>query len=184
MADEVNVYLVRHGEAAASWSEAKDPDLSRHGLSQAAAVCAEFLAGPAMKLVSSPLARARQTAIPIGEAWEVEVAIDDRVRELPSSVPMAERAEWLRRTMRSSWNEVDDALVAWREDAWRAIFEFDHDTIVFTHFMVINAMVGRVCADRRLICFEPDYCSITHLAISGDRASLVELGTERGTVVL
>ena len=124
MAAEVSVLLVRHGEAAASWDTHVDPSLSAAGQAQAAALLPFFAHRTPCRLVSSPLQRAQETAAPLGGHWGLPVAIEDRVRELPSgTVPMDERRAWLHGVMQSNWTEVDATLHAWRERAWSALLE-------------------------------------------------------------
>jgi broad specificity phosphatase PhoE len=65
MAAARTVYLVRHGEAAASWETAVDPGLSVAGQQQAQALLDTFGATPPRRLVSSPLQRAQETAAPL-----------------------------------------------------------------------------------------------------------------------
>ena len=61
------LYLVRHGQAAAGFGSHADPGLDEVGRSQALAAAAELMQLPVMNVVSSPLARARQTAEPLCE---------------------------------------------------------------------------------------------------------------------
>ncbi len=185
MAVEIPVFLVRHGEAAASWDTHVDPSLSAAGQAQAEALLKFFAHRTPCRLVSSPLQRAQETAAPLAGHWGLPVAIDDRIRELPSgSVPMAERRAWLHGVMRSNWTEVDATLHAWRERAWSALGECREPTVFFTHYMIINALTGRVLDDPRLMVFEPDYCSITELAVGPASCRLVALGKARTTLVL
>ena len=53
------LYLVRHGQAAASWGEDPDPGLNALGHGQAARMAAAL--GP-MPIMISPLRRTRETA--------------------------------------------------------------------------------------------------------------------------
>jgi broad specificity phosphatase PhoE len=59
------LYLVRHGQAAASWGEDPDPGLNALGHGQAARMAAALAAlaalGP-MPIMISPLRRTRETA--------------------------------------------------------------------------------------------------------------------------
>jgi broad specificity phosphatase PhoE len=181
---EVSVILIRHGEAAASWDTHVDPPLGVAGRAQAAALVAQFAGRPAPRLVSSPLSRAQETAAPLATHWGVPVAIEEGVRELPSCVPLAERRAWLGGIMRSSWPDADDTLQAWRERAWQVLLDSREDTLVFTHFMVINALVSRVMGDERLVVFEPDYCSATELRVGPAGCQLITLGKARTTLVL
>lgn len=178
-----DVFLIRHGAAAAAWSDALDPGLSDEGREHARQVAAHFASLPSCQLVASPLARARETAEPLASLWQRPVTIDERVREIPSSVPMDERKAWLWKIMASTWPEVDAHLHTWRERAARTVLEFGQDTLVFTHFMVINALVALATNDARLVCFEPDYGSITQFFCDGDQLSLVSMGRTRKTLV-
>ena len=180
----INVFLVRHGEAAATWSQAADPGLSPRGHAQAAAVAAALVSRPVSALCASPLLRAQETAAPLARAWAAPVTIDERFRELPSTLPLAERAAWLRGIMQSRWADVGLPLASWRTAAWRALRALDSDTVIFTHFMVINALVGLATGDERLVVFNPDHGSITQFSVSAQEVTLIAHGQEKATTVL
>jgi hypothetical protein len=51
------------------------------------------------------------------------------------------------------------------------------DTIVVTHFLAINAVVGAATDDDRVVCFMPTHCSRTVVDLDdAGRLHLVELG--------
>jgi len=56
------LYLVRHGQAAASWGEDPDPSLNALGHGQAARMAAALAALGPMPIMISPLRRTRETA--------------------------------------------------------------------------------------------------------------------------
>lgn len=178
-----DVLLVRHGAAAASWAESRDPGLSADGQAHATLVASALGDEKVCAIVSSPLARARETALPLAARWGLEVDIDERVREIPSRVAMHERRAWLDAVMAARWAELDDDIRQWRERARHAVLGYGRDTVVFTHFMVINALVADATGDTRVMCFEPDYGSITRLRCEGDRLTLVALGAVKRTLV-
>ena len=136
-----------------------------------------------MNIVSSPLLRAQETAAPLASMWEVDVRIDDSFRELPSLVSFEERVAWLKDVMQRTWDEVDDALVEWRDAAWWSITALEVDTVIVSHFMVINAILSRLNSDDRLVSFEPDYVSVTQLAGQEKGIELVALRKELETFV-
>ena len=57
------------------------------------------------------------------------------------------------------------------------------DAVFFTHFLVINAIVGRVLEHPETLYFWPDNGSVTHLRIRNEQLELVELGQDMKTVV-
>src|SRR3982750_4419635 len=83
------LFLIRHGKPAATWGEAdEDPGLDATGQAQAEAARDALLALPAdqrpTRVVSSPLRRCRETAMPTAEALGVEIEIDPFVGEIPT----------------------------------------------------------------------------------------------------
>jgi probable phosphoglycerate mutase len=181
----VDIYLVRHGEAAASWSEDPDPGLSAQGTQQASAVAdslASRLADDTL-LVSSPLRRAQETAAPLATRLGLTVYENAAFREVPAPVPLPQRQTWLRRFMRQQWHEQPAELHDWRTTALQHLLDLETSAVVFTHFLVINAVVGQVLGREETLCFWPDNGSITHLRRAGDALSLVEQGAEMRTVV-
>ncbi len=181
----MNLYLVRHGEAAAKWGEHSDPGLSELGESQAANACQlllDRLTGGA-RLYSSPLARARETAEPLSAALEQQPLIDNRIREIPAPVPLPERQNWLRGFMQQRWDQQPDSLHQWRRSALDMMLEQTGDAVFFTHFLVINAIVGRVLEHPDTLYFWPDNGSVTHLRIHNEQLEVVELGHDMKTVV-
>ena len=45
------------------------------------------------------------------------------------------------------------------------------DTVVVTHFLAINAVVGAATADDRVVCFTPTHCSRTIVELDDDGGS-------------
>ena len=179
------IYLVRHGRAAAGWDTDPDPGLDDLGREQARRV-ADALAplGP-LELVASPMARARETAAPLAQAWRRVPRIDERVSEIPSPIAdLDARGRWLREIAIRRWAELDTPLQTWRADVLAALATLAVDTVVVTHYIAINVAVGAATADDRVVSFRPDNCSVTVLRHDGGRLELVQLGDEGTTRVL
>lgn len=181
----MDIYLVRHGEAASSWSESSDPGLSQLGARQAQDVAAELQVqlGRETQLISSPLARARETAEPLAASLSLPITVREAFREIPAPVPLPERQSWLRQFMQQTWEGQPAPLCGWRDSALQQLLELRQTTVVFTHFLVINAVVGRVQGRAETLCFWPDNASITHLRLRAGSLELVTLGREMKTVV-
>ena len=135
-------------------------------------------------IYSSPLARARETAIPLSQRWGVDPVIEHRVAEIPSpTVDLAQRGEWLRGVMQGRWRTLPGDLQHWRRALIDRLLDINEDSVVFCHYVAINVAVGAATADDRLVCFRPDNGSITRIAISDGRLRLIELGRESETHV-
>jgi broad specificity phosphatase PhoE len=181
----VNLYFVRHGEASSSWDKSTDPGLSELGHRQAAGA-AETLANEigVARLVSSPLARAQETAIPLSKKWGATVQIEPNIAEIPSAgIPFEERRTWLNGLMASHWEGQAEPLLRWRSGILEILKSQSEDTIFFTHFMVLNVIVGALENSEKIVSFRPDNCAITKVGLTEDGLKLLEKGREAVTVV-
>lgn len=174
------IYLVRHGEAAASWGQSADPGLSELGREQARQAARELQGwvGANATLISSPLQRAQQTAEPLASALGLDFRLDSRFREIPSPVPLEGRQAWLRSFMAGQWSDQGEELIAWRSGIQAALTELPEDAVVFTHFLVLNTIVGAVQDRDETLVFWPANASITELEWTPAGYRLVQLGEQ------
>ena len=176
-----SIFLVRHGEAAAAWGEDADPSLSSLGRDQAIAASKsliEHLATAGPTLISSPLARAQETAAPLAAALSLAVTVDARFREVPAPVPLEQRQGWLRALMRERWEDQGQPVQAWHDALIQAVSELRPGSVVFTHFLVINAVVGALQGRAETLVCWPANASITELRRSASGLELVQIGEQ------
>ena len=84
------IYLVRHGEAAASWGNHPDPGLSELGHKQAEAAAATLIGLGARSAVCSPMQRCRETAA----AFERQADVTAQVEPVVSEIETPEGVSW------------------------------------------------------------------------------------------
>ena len=170
----VRIYLVRHAKTAESWRTALDAPLSESGHRQADKAAQDLASLGPLPLWSSPLQRARQTAAPLATLWQTDVHVEPRITEIPapSSDPKI-RAEWLMQTLAAKWSAMESELKEWRDNVLSALSEVTEDTVMVTHYVVVNAVVGAATGDDRVICFHPDNTDTTVIDKVGDRLNVV-----------
>lgn len=179
------IYLVRHGRAAAGFTEALDPGLDAVGRVQADAVAGRLAPLGPMPIFSSPLKRARETSEPLSRSWQSPVTIESAIAEIPtpSTLSISERGAWLREFMQGSWRSATRELAQWREDALATLTALETDAVVFSHFIAINVATGAAENDDRVTIFRPDNCSVTVLDVFEGVLRPVERGREAETKV-
>lgn len=157
------LHLVRHGHAAASWTDHLDPGLDDAGRAQAKAVAVDLARVLSARPVwSSPLLRTQETAAPLAAAWTTTIALDPAFGEIPSpSVDPGERGAWLASAMVSRWTDLGPAVDAWRQRLLDAVHAATGDVVVFTHFVAINAVVGAAEGRPEVMVFAPANGSVT-----------------------
>jgi len=171
------IRLVRHGHAAAGFSADHDPGLDDLGRAQAAAMAATLAGFGPMPIVVSPLRRTRETAAALEAAWGVTATVDERVAEIPSPTDdLVARGEWLSQAMAGTWRELGPSYLGWRDALVEAITALPADTVVVSHFVAINAVVGRAVGDDRVMHAPVDNCSITTVDTAGGGLVVTELG--------
>lgn len=182
------LYLVRHGRAAATFAEHADPGLDDLGRQQAEVVSARLAPLGALALLSSPLARAKETAAPLQSRWRQPLRIDHRLAEIPSDTSdLLGRAAWLGSIMGGRVIDLSAPLQAWCAQVGECLLELQEDTVIFSHFIAINIAVGIALGDDRLITFRPDNASVTIIESFSKGAAralrLIERGHEAASTV-
>ncbi|HEX3674884.1 MAG TPA: histidine phosphatase family protein [Rhizomicrobium sp.] len=174
------IYMVRHGRAAAGFGESMDPGLDELGRSQAEAVAEKLKALGPLPILSSPLARTQQTAVPLAKLWNATTGIEPAVAEIPSpkGMTLEGRVAWLRKLMAGSWRDASPELAAWREHCIGAVTGITQDTVIFSHYVAINVIAGAALGDDRVVVFSPDNCSVTVFETDGETLRLIEKGHE------
>jgi broad specificity phosphatase PhoE len=180
------ITMVRHGQATAGWGDDVDPGLSDVGLLQANAVADALASIGPQPIVCSPLRRCRETAAELAKRWAVVPVIDAAVGEIASPADHAgldARAAWLREAMGGTWSALGPEQRAWRQSVIDRVRACAEDTVIHSHFIAINVVVGHALDDDRVVCFMPDNCSWTVLDLDDGELSVVELGRQATTEV-
>ncbi|MGH7961539.1 MAG: histidine phosphatase family protein [Candidatus Binatia bacterium] len=184
MTQPITLYLIRHGRPRAGFDEALDSGLDEVGQAQAEAIAQELSPLGPLPLVTSPLRRTRETALPFERQWSRQARIESRVGEILSPTnDLQARTAWLSQTLRGRWSDLPAAYQAWKGNVVAALTALRTTTVITTHFVALNVAVGAAAGDDRLVCFEPDYCSCTVLEVVDGRLRVVTLGRQRATTI-
>ena len=179
--------MVRHGRAAAGWDTDVDPGLDEIGREQAAATAKQLAQLPHMALVSSPMKRCRETAGFLSALrGHVPITFEPLVTEIPSpdGYALGERIEWLRAAMAGTWGELGGVYVDFRDDVVRYVAQCPTDTVIFSHFIAINAVIGSCLGDDRLVIDSLDNASVTVFEADGEGGlRLIERGNQADTLI-
>jgi len=118
--------------------------------------------------------------MPLARTWQREPTIEPRVGEIPSppGMRLEDRADWLRTFMQASWSGSGTELLSWREALIAALLAQTRDTVIFSHFVAINAAMGAAMGDDRIRLFSPDNCSVTVFEVTDGTLRLAEKGRE------
>lgn len=183
------VRLVRHGRATGGWDADPDPGLDAVGQDQARRLAERLRNLGPQPITCSPMRRCQETAAPLAAAWRVKPTVEPIVSEIPSppGVPMGQRVPWLRAAMAGRWSDLGAAWIDYRSaaiDHLTTLATAAGDSVVVSHFVAINAIIGACVGDDRLVLRRLDNTSVTVVETdAAGRLVLVETGAEADTLI-
>jgi broad specificity phosphatase PhoE len=180
-----DIWLVRHGEAAASFDQDTDPPLSLLGREQAAG-SAEYLSRCVpnnAQLLSSPKLRAQQTGEPFATLRTAALDIDSRFIELPSPGALTERKDWIQRVLKGRWSDLPESVHDWQRDIVKAVQLLQGPTVIFSHFLVINTVAAHMSGEDAVLQCLPANGSVHHLRVAEGCWQWIEQGEMLQSVV-
>ena len=161
------IHLVRHGEVSNPegilYGRIPGYHLSELGHRMAAAAAGELAGHPVVKLYSSPLQRAQESAKPWADAFGLEIVTDERLIEPfnrfegknfefgPAVLTRPRVWPWIVNPFRPSWGEpyvsVASRMLAAIEDAWASV---DGGEVVMVSHQMPIVMVQRSLSGKKL----------------------------------
>ena len=190
----INIYLIRHGRALSGW-DTSDPNLDLTGKEQSEKIALKLskIAKEPFDVFSSPLIRCIETAEPFSKITNKKIKIENKIIEIPSPIKnLKNRVIWLKRVLPLTWNELisdEDSKQSkidyflWRENILKFFLSLKKDTFIFTHYLVINSVVSYLRKSDKVVFFNPDNTSLTHLSLSDKKLKIISLGDEASTLI-
>lgn len=178
------IHMVRHGQAAAGFADHSDPGLNQTGQQQAQAVARALGPLGPLAIISSPMARAWQTAEPLAALWNTSIEREVRIAEIPSPTEdLQARSRWLSQAMQGTWAALTAAERTWRDNVVACLLEQTEDCVMFSHYVALNAAVGHAQGDDRMRVYAPDNCSVTLFDNTDGVLRVLDLGRTADTYV-
>lgn len=180
---KARIRLIRHGEAVPTFEGETDPGLSVKGIRQALALSTTLAERPE-KLITSPLVRARETALPLAAAFDLERRVEADYGELPwrEGQTAAERIQELNGALQLSWSGFDQQWRGWRQRLIERVLSETGDIVVVSHYVAINVLAGFALSDDRAVIIRPANASITEFHVTAKGLKVVALA-EGGSVL-
>jgi broad specificity phosphatase PhoE len=180
------IYLVRHAEAATDWgSHDPDPGLSEKGRAQADAMADRLAPLGPLPLRTSPLRRARETAAALEKRWSTMALVDPGVGEVPSPAPdesAGDRRDWLRTAMASTWADLGPRWQSWRTMVVELLLGIGEDTVVVSHFVLINAALGRASGRDEVLVTPVGNASVTVFDNGDQELKVLDISGRSGEI--
>ncbi|WP_395648187.1 histidine phosphatase family protein [Terricaulis sp.] len=167
------LFLIRHAQPEALWGgDNNDPGLTKSGKAEAEATAQRMGAHGVMKVFTSPLKRARETAAPIAQTYRSQPIVEPRIGEVAAPPGTRDRRKWLdetfpwgdQATMRK-WGSVEPALQQWRQSVLQAATSLTEDAVFVTHYIAINVLVGAAMKSDFTVVCRPEFASITEMIV-------------------
>ena len=183
---EIKLIFIRHGEAANAWGTHKDPGLSSLGYKQAESILEndELQRLNEFDFISSPKARAIETAKPLANKFQKKISIDETFNEIPSKdIADNIKQDWLKRIITMDKKTLPREIKRWDEKIYKRVISLQKNSIIFCHFMVINSILSNITRSNTILYFHPDYVSITKIFVKNSSVVSFETFGNKKTYV-
>jgi len=115
---------------------------------------------------------------------KILITIDDAFSEIPASnIKLERRMEWLKSMMNMDIAMLPEDVKEWRSRIIKKLKNIKSNSIIFSHFMVINVVVGYIKNHPILLSMYPDNGSLTKIKVSNGKISLIKIGDEKNTKI-
>ena len=89
---------------------------------------------------------------------------------------------WLMNVMQEEWQNLSPLLNDWRQACIDYIGSLQHDSVIFSHYIAINVIIGHCQKSDKVITYHPDNCSIHHFDNTPE-LHIIELGKQANTKI-
>ena len=168
---QIEIIFVRHAEAESSWGNFSDPSLSSNGYLQSTNLLKheELQNLENFSFISSPKLRAIETAKPLAKKFDKNLNIDEVFIEIPSKdIVQEKKQEWLKKIVETKRDELPNMIKSWSDNIYLKTKSFNENTIIFSHFMVINSLLSKLANKDTLLYFYPKYTSVIKIVIKNN----------------
>tara|TARA_S200000501_G_scaffold332445_1_gene335159 strand:+ start:22 stop:585 length:564 start_codon:yes stop_codon:yes gene_type:complete len=169
---EIKLIFIRHGEAANAWGNHPDPGLSDKGILQAKNLIKhdDLQDLQNYSFISSPKLRAIETAKPLANRFNKKIELDKSFIEIPAqNIALDKKQLWLKEIIDTKKDKLPQYVKVWNKKIFDASISAKNNSIIFTHFMVINALISELTSSETLLYFYPDYTSVIQIIIKNQK---------------
>ena len=71
--------------------------------------------------------------------------------------------------MQTKRKDLPDYVKLWSKNIYGKTISFKENSIIFTHFMVINALISEITNSETIIYFHPGYTSIVKIQVDNEK---------------
>jgi hypothetical protein len=76
---------------------------------------------------------------------------------------MDQKQPWLKQLVQKEKKQLPSNIKLWEKNIYEKIKGFRQNTIIFSHFMVINSILSTLSSHNHLLYFYPGYSSVTKI---------------------
>jgi probable phosphoglycerate mutase len=112
------------------------------------------------------------------------IEINNIFDEIPAKgVLLEDKMEWLKSIALMPIRDLPISVKEWNEKIIDTIFSINQDSIIFTHFMVMNAVVTYAKQFSKLVNISPDYTSTIKITAKDSQIISLKVGDQKKTKI-
>ena len=93
-----------------------------------------------------------------------DIVLDNTFIEIPSkNTALNQKQNWLKKILSTKKDSLPKYIKIWSEEIFNKLITIENDSVIFTHFMVMNSIVSSLIKSETLLSFYPDYTSVLEI---------------------
>ena len=96
---------------------------------------------------------------------------------------MKDKMEWLGNISSMPIEDLPLEVAVWRKEIITSLLLTKSNTVIFSHFMVMNVIASYARDEQRLLSFYPDYTSFIKIVLRNESIYTIEFDKEKKTKI-
>ena len=100
----------------------------------------------------------------LAKKFNKDIVLDNTFIEIPSkNTALNQKQNWLKKILSTKKDSLPKYIKIWSEEIFNKLITIENDSVIFTHFMVMNSIVSSLIKSETLLSFYPDYTSVLEI---------------------
>ncbi len=116
-----------------------------------------------------------------GEAASSWVSHEDPGLSIKGQIENSKKQKWLEDIIKMDKKELPQKIIDWEKAIFDKVLTAEKNTVIFSHFMVINSIVSNLIKSNSIFYFYPDNASITKIFLEKGKVVSFQIGNDKKT---
>ena len=120
----------------------------------------------------------------MAKKFNKNIVLDNTFVEIPSkNIALNQKHNWLKKILKTKKDSLPEHIRTWSNEILNKLTIIQNDSVIFTHFMVMNSIVSSLIKSETLLSFYPDYASLLEIIIDNKKIKSFSIEGNKKTYI-